>query len=182
MHKYQKIKFFSGVLIAAFAVTLFLSGCHHPVKDFPENHPGAWTATDVETMLGGSDPLEPWNRSMFSCTDFLMNYVADPVGRVYTTIFPRPFIEHFNNLCVNLEYPARAVSTLLRAEWGAAGDETLRFLINTTIGCGTKLVPYTFKRRGFRFDLRVLGHWSGRKFHDPDSTGDERQRFAGTAF
>lgn len=134
MLKQRKSIFFSWTLLAAVAVTIFFTGCHHPVKDFPEAHPGAWTATDVETMLGGDDPMEPWNRSMFSCTDFLMNYVADPLGRVYTTIFPRPFIEHFNNVCVNLEFPARAISTLLRAEWAAAGDETLRFLINTTIG------------------------------------------------
>ena len=126
-------KFFTASLAALF-ILCSMTGCHHPVKDFPEAHPGAWTASDVETMLGGDDPLEPWNRSMFSCTDFLMNYVADPVGRVYTSIFPRPFVEHFNNLCVNLEFPARAMSALLRAEWGAAGDETLRFLINTTIG------------------------------------------------
>ena len=123
--------------IASFAALVMLcavTGCHHPVEDFPEEHPSAWTPTDVETMLGGDDPMEPWNRAMFSCTDFLMNYVADPVGRVYTSIFPRPFVEHFNNVCVNLEFPARAISALLRAEWGAAGDETLRFLINTTIG------------------------------------------------
>ena len=111
-----------------------MTGCHHPAKDFPEEHPGAWTPTEIETVLGGEDPLEPWNRSMFSCTDFLMNYVADPLGRVYSSIFPRPFVEHFNNVCVNLEFPARAISALLRAEWTAAGDETLRFLINTTIG------------------------------------------------
>lgn len=134
MNKQRKSIFFSWTLLTAIAVAAFFTGCHHPVKDFPEAHPGAWTATEVETMLGGDDPLEPWNRSMFSCTDFLMNYVADPLGRVYTSIFPRPFIEHFNNVCVNLEFPARAMSTLLRAEWAAAGDETLRFLINTTLG------------------------------------------------
>lgn len=121
------------VLLAAF-VLLGVAGCHHPAERYPEAHPGAWTPTDVETMLGGDDPCEPWNRSMFACTDFLMDYVADPVGRVYTSIFPRPFVEHFNNVCVNLEYPARLFSSLLRAEWGAAGDETLRFLLNTTVG------------------------------------------------
>ena len=105
------------------------AGCHHPKEAFPEAHPEAWTPTEVETLLGGDDPLEPWNRAMFSCTDFLMNYVADPLGRVYCSIFPRPFIEHFHNVCVNLEFPARAVSCLLRAEWRGAGDETLRFLI-----------------------------------------------------
>ncbi|MBE6390923.1 MAG: VacJ family lipoprotein [Lentisphaerae bacterium] len=122
------------LIIFAALVLLGVAGCHHPAERYPEAHPEAWTPTDVETMLGGDDPCEPWNRSMFACTDFLMDYVADPVGRVYTSIFPRPFVEHFNNVCVNLEYPARLFSSLLRAEWGAAGDETLRFLLNTTVG------------------------------------------------
>ena len=122
-----------------FAATLILSafvftGCHHPYAQVAEAHPEAWTPTEVENMLGGNDPYEGFNRAMFSCTDFLMTYGADPLGRVYTTVFPRPFIHHFNNVCVNLEYPARAVSLLLQARWGAAGTESLRFLANTTLG------------------------------------------------
>lgn len=115
-------------------LVFLLCGCHHPFEEIPEAHPLAWTPTEVEIMLGGEDPMEGFNRSMFSCTDFLMTYGADPLGRVYTTIFPRPFITHFNNVCVNLEYPARAMSLLLQARWSAAGTESLRFLANTTLG------------------------------------------------
>lgn len=118
----------------AVCVTAAFAGCHHPYDRVPEIHAEPWTPSEIENMLGGSDPLEGFNRSMFSCTHFLMSYVADPLGRVYTTIFPRPFIKHFNNLCVNLEYPARLFSSLLQAEWQAAGTETLRFLANTTLG------------------------------------------------
>ena len=122
------------MLIAGVAAVIFFSGCHHPFDRIPEEHPEPWTPTEIENMLGGNDPMEGFNRSMFSCTDFLMTYGADPLGRVYTTIFPRPFIHHFNNVCVNLEYPARAVSLLLQARWSAAGTETVRFLSNTTLG------------------------------------------------
>lgn len=125
-------KFIVGA--AALAVFLFVCGCHHPGKAFPEAHPEPWTPSEVENLLGGEDPLEGFNRSMFACTDFLMNYVADPLGRVYTTILPRPFIEHFNNVCVNLEYPARLMSSLLQAEWEVAGTETVRFFANSTLG------------------------------------------------
>ena len=115
-------------------VILTLCGCHHPNDRYPEEHPEPWTPSDIELMLGGEDPMEGFNRSMFSCTDFLMCYAADPLGRVYTTVFPRPFITHFDNVCVNLEYPGRAVSSLLQAEWQAAGTETVRFLANSTLG------------------------------------------------
>ncbi|MBQ4328406.1 MAG: VacJ family lipoprotein [Lentisphaeria bacterium] len=127
----KKLFRITGVLLLA---AVFITGCHHPFDRLPEEHPEAWTPTEVENMLGGNDPYEGFNRAMFSCTDFLMTYGADPLGRVYTTIFPRPFVHHFNNVCVNLEYPARAVSLLLQARWGAAGTESLRFLANTTLG------------------------------------------------
>lgn len=122
--------FAAMLILSAFVFT----GCHHPYAQVSEAHPEAWTPTEVENMLGGNDPYEGFNRAMFSCTDFLMTYGADTLGRVYTTVFPRPFIHHFNNVCVNLEYPARAVSLLLQARWGAAGTESLRFLTNTTLG------------------------------------------------
>lgn len=120
-------------LLAALAV-FTLSGCWHPENDVPEEHPGVWTPSEVENLLGGEDPLERFNRPMFACTDFLMCYVADPLGRIYTTILPRPIIEHFNNVCVNLEYPARLFSSLFQAEWKIAGTETVRFLANSTLG------------------------------------------------
>ena len=105
-----------------------------PEESAPPAHEGIWTPSELENTLGGADPIEGFNRAMFSCTDFIMNYFVDPVGRVYTSILPRPVIEKFNNLCVNLEFPARAFSCLFRAEWQGAGDETARFLINTTLG------------------------------------------------
>ena len=128
--------FRKGLLLlpAVWVLLIFAGGCHHPYDRMPMEHPGVWTPTEVEVLLGGEDPLEGFNRAMFSCTHFLMEYGADPLGRVYTTVFPRPFIKHFNNLCVNIEYPARAVSSLLQAEWQAAGTETVRFLANSTIG------------------------------------------------
>ena len=109
-----------------------------------EDSCGPWTPSRLENELAGEDPLEGFNRAMFACTDFVMEYVADPVGRVYTSILPRPVIEKINNLCVNLEFPARAFSCLLRAEWGGAGDETARFLINTTMGIAGLFDPAAY--------------------------------------
>ena len=88
----------------------------------------------IQNQYAGADPIEPFNRGMFAVTDFCMNYIADPIGRVYCTILPRPVIECIDNACDNLEFPARAVSCLLRAEWGGALDETVRFFVNTIVG------------------------------------------------
>jgi len=106
-----------------------------PAADAKEPVPtGPWTISGLETKLTGNDPVEGFNRSMFSCTTFTMDYIADPVVRGYTTVLPRPAIEKIDNACINLEYPGRVFSSLLRADWGGSGDETSRFFINTTLG------------------------------------------------
>ena len=125
-------------LAAAFFLSGFLAGCASAsgIQDQQSSaDPNARiTLSRLENHLAGSDPWEKFNRSMFAVNSFAMDYIADPLGRIYCSILPRPVIEHFNNLCVNLEFPARAISCLLRAEWLGAGHETVRFLVNSTIG------------------------------------------------
>ena len=127
MSKYRKIT----TLLFAIGIMIGLTACTTIQVDPGEN---GWSLSELETAAAGNDPIEPFNRTMFVITDFSMNYIIDPLGRIYTTILPRPVIEKFDNLCVNLEYPDRLFSSLLMAEWRGAGDETLRFLINTTLG------------------------------------------------
>jgi len=93
-----------------------------------------WTVDRVERSLAGEDPIEGYNRCVFAFNDFVFMYIARPIGWVYCSILPRPVITCLDNFCENLKFPARAVSALCRAEWRGAGDETVRFLTNTTIG------------------------------------------------
>ena len=99
------------------------------------------TLSHLENHLAGDDPWEPFGRSMFAVTSFLMDYVARPVDKVYCTLVPRPVIEAISNVCDNLEYPANLLSCLLRAHWQGAGDETARFFINSTLGLGGLFDP-----------------------------------------
>ncbi len=118
------------VLCLSAAALILCAGCRSEVP--PPEPP--WTPSKLENAMGGPDPIEKFNRCMFAVTDFGMNYFVDPLGRVYTSIFPRPFIEKFHNVCVNLEYPGRCFSCLGRGEWEGARDETYRFFINLTLG------------------------------------------------
>lgn len=119
-------------LLTPLAALLIAAGCASGPEPAPAEAP--WTPSELVFEMAGGDPLEGFNRSMFAVTDFGMNYVVDPLGRVYTSILPRPAIEKFNNLCVNLEFPTRAFSCLFRAEFKGSWDELCRFLINTTVG------------------------------------------------
>lgn len=113
---------------------LILCGCTADRVYLQEQPELGWYPTKIENELAGQDPLEGWNRSMFTVTDCIMEYLADPVARVYGSIMPKPGIDCIENACQNLEFPAKFFSCLGSAEWKGAGDEFLRFLINSTIG------------------------------------------------
>ena len=117
--------------VLCFSAFIFC-GCQTPLSEKPKNAP--WTLSELENKAAGSDPIEPFNRAMFSVQHVIMEYPVDWIGRVYTSILPRPAIKCINNLCLNLEFPARFVSSLLKAEWRGAGHEFLRFLANSTLG------------------------------------------------
>jgi len=122
----------SGALFLLFCGT----GCASALSEEPMAPDAAINLSVLENEVGGSDPIEGANRVMFAVTDFCMDYVVDIIGRIYCTILPRPIIDGLDNVCVNLEFPARAISCLLSAEWRGAGDETVRFLTNSIIGIG----------------------------------------------
>jgi ABC-type transporter lipoprotein component MlaA/pimeloyl-ACP methyl ester carboxylesterase len=119
------------------ALVLFISlcaGCTAIPEPVTPQEQETLSLTRIKDQVAGSDPCEPFNRAMFAVTDFGMTWIADPLGRIYCTILPRPVIECIDSACHNLEYPGRAVSCLLRAEWKGALDETIRFLFNTVVG------------------------------------------------
>ena len=93
-----------------------------------------WTLSRIEEKLAGRDPIEGFNRCIFSFNDAVMIYVVRPIGWAYCSLIPKPVMECIDNVCDNLSYPARLITCLGRAEWGGAGDETCRFFINTTLG------------------------------------------------
>ena len=118
-------KFLPAVLGALFL--LFCgAGCASPLSEEPVSPGVTLNLSNLENEVGGSDPIEGANRVMFAVTDFCMDYIVDFIGRIYCTILPRPIIDGLDNVCVNLEFPARVISCLLSAEWRGAGDETVR--------------------------------------------------------
>lgn len=80
------------------------------------------------------DPLEPLNRGVSVLNHGLIVGVVDPVGRVYRLVIPRVVRDHVRTFAANLIYPRNLVANLLQGHFAGARDETLRFLVNTTVG------------------------------------------------
>lgn len=81
-----------------------------------------------------ADPIEPLNRGVFAFNRGLLEGVVDPAGRVYRLIVPKPVRTSISHFSHNVLYPGRVVNEALQGRWQDAGDDSLRFLTNTTAG------------------------------------------------
>ncbi len=81
-----------------------------------------------------ADPFEPVNRFFFYFNDRLYFWVLKPVASGYGAIVPQPFRVCIRNFFSNLATPIRLANCLLQFKFKGAGTETIRFVVNTTIG------------------------------------------------
>jgi phospholipid-binding lipoprotein MlaA len=80
------------------------------------------------------DPYETQNRLFFAFNDGLDRIAFEPLGKLWRFLTPRFVRTGFDNAFTNMRYPIRAVSCLGQGRATHAGQETLRFLVNSTIG------------------------------------------------
>ena len=90
------------------------------------------TASDEAPPI--PDPFEPVNRAVFVFNDGVYFCILKPVTLGYKAIVLEPFRVCFRNAFYNLESPIHIANCLLQGKFKGAGNETLRFLINTTLG------------------------------------------------
>lgn len=91
---------------------------------------------DTTEENGISDPIEPWNRAMFTVNDKLYFWVAKPLAKGYSLIVPEWGRVRVKNIFQNITMPIRFVNNLLQLKIKGAGTELLRFVFNTTAGVG----------------------------------------------
>ena len=97
--------------------------------------PGYELPPEFGTQVGIHDGAEGFNRNMFGFNHFLMRWVVRPVGTAYSCVFPRYAIDGIARMAKNIEWPDRFFSCLLEGRPGAAGEDSLCFLVNLTAGC-----------------------------------------------
>jgi len=159
-------------LLAAFMIgaALLLGACRSsaPEEEAPAEETavaepaGPWPTARLIGELSGHDPLEGFNRSMFEVDSVIMDYIARPLGWIWTSILPRPVIQCIENACHNLAFPGRAISSLGSAEWECAGVETGRFLLNSTIGIAGLFDPAEYWFHLYKTDAdfgRMFATW-----------------------
>jgi len=81
-----------------------------------------------------SDPIEPVNRGVFAFNRSLMQGLLQPTAGLYRRVVPKSARTALDRFRRNAGYPGRAVNQGLQGRWGDAGDETRRFVVNSTVG------------------------------------------------
>lgn len=89
---------------------------------------------ETSKMESAPDPLERLNRVAFQFNDKMYFWVLKPVSQVYGIFIPPGIRVCIRNGFDNLRFPTRFVNNVLQGKFKAAGIETARFVINSTMG------------------------------------------------
>ena len=98
-------------------------------EEFDEELEGS--VEEIDTI---NDPLQGFNRAMFTFNDKLYYWLLKPVSRGYGFVLPKRARISVRNFFVNLDMPVRALNCLVQGRTKGFGIELARFVVNTTVG------------------------------------------------
>lgn len=84
-------------------------------------------------VAGINDPYEPFNRQVHAFNKTVDQAVLRPLSRGAAAV-PGGFTQPVVNFSNNAGLPGTVVNNLLQADIGGAATNTLRFIVNTTVG------------------------------------------------
>ncbi|MEH6590472.1 MAG: VacJ family lipoprotein [Halioglobus sp.] len=90
--------------------------------------------TYAEEKVKNPDPFESLNRGMFVFNDGFDKYLLRPLAIGYDFILPDPVKRGMGNFFANLYDANAAVNSVLQWRWVGAGENTGRFVVNSTVG------------------------------------------------
>lgn len=132
-----------SVLSGLLAGTILLTGCAGviPPGDAPEPAHSEPTAVPAPAAMpppdavdNSHDPLEGFNRAMYTFNDKLDIYVLKPVAKGYRAVLPTPVRKSVSNFFSNLHEPVVILNNLLQGKLLQAVSDMGRLLTNSTIG------------------------------------------------
>jgi phospholipid-binding lipoprotein MlaA len=86
------------------------------------------------TASNPQDPLEGYNRAMFSFNEGLDKAVIKPAAQVYEAVLPSPVRTGVGNVFGNLGDPWIGINNLLQGKVADALSDMMRFVFNSTFG------------------------------------------------
>jgi phospholipid-binding lipoprotein MlaA len=105
-----------AVFTSIFAVSFVASGC----ASGPTANP--------------TDPLEPFNRGVYSFNEGVDNAILKPVARGYRAVTPSPIRTGVSNVFNNLEDLWSGLNGILQLRPQVAADNLVRFSMNSVLG------------------------------------------------
>jgi len=87
------------------------------------------------------DPWEPANRKVYAFNQGVDKATLRPVAKAYAASLPQGARTSVTNFFNNLGAPTTIVNQLLQGKLVQAGQDTLRFALNTTLGIGGLFDP-----------------------------------------
>lgn len=93
---------------------------------------------------GFNDPNEGVNRAVHGFNKGVDTVLVRPASRVYGAVVPAPLRTGVHNFAENLEAPGDVVNNILQGRIDKAGENTLRFAVNVTMGLGGLFDAATF--------------------------------------
>jgi len=88
----------------------------------------------IEGEADPDDPLESFNRSMYSFNDALDRAILKPVAQGYNAVLPSPVNKGVSNFFSNLEDIVVVFNDLLQLKIDQALSDTARVFFNSTLG------------------------------------------------
>ncbi len=149
----------------ALMLVLFISGCAtkpdsanleppmYPVEDYVKS--------DVEYAIDVYDPIEGFNRNMYTFNYYFDEYVFLPVVSGYQYITPDYAEDRVSDFVDNVFEFNNFVNNLLQLKFKETGLTVLRFITNTTVGIAGLWDPATdmgIERQSEDFG-QTLGHY-----------------------
>ncbi len=107
-------------LLAVFILSIFSAGC----------------ATIPADERVPEDPLQGLNRTIFKFNAGVDKAVLKPAAKTYQAVMPDIAETGVSNFFSNIGDVPTAINNLLQGKFKAAGSDSLRVLINTTVGIG----------------------------------------------
>ena len=108
------------------------------------------------------DPLEPFNRLMWSFNEKLYDHALEPVARGYSKAVPEPMRIAIKNFFSNISEPVALVSSIVQLNKDKVDRSLGRFLINSTLGIGGLFDPaakiFKLKKVHEDFDQALAYH------------------------